>query len=57
MNDVDVIVTIPLDLPRNIQNKRERSQQSSFPNPTPALMPMPAVCPGFCDSETRVGSD
>ena len=40
MNTADMIVRIPLDLPRNIQKRaRERSQQRSFPNPTPGLMP------------------
>ena len=40
MNNADMIVRIPLALPRNIQKRaRERSQHFSFPNPTPGLMP------------------
>ena len=47
MNNADMIVRIPLDLPRNIQKRaRERSQQCSFPNPTPGLMPA-APAPDF----------
>ena len=39
MNNADMIVRIPLDLPRNIQKRaRERSQQCSFfPPLTPLL--------------------
>jgi hypothetical protein len=47
MNNADMIVRIPLNLRRNIQKKAQaRSQQFSFPNPTPGLMPA-APAPAF----------